>query len=80
MNNDTLKELYEDDAVCFIASRYHVSTQEAVRGFLVQSGIIPDIRKNETSDFHLEDNEIEILKGLMNAYSSTKGKERKNTE
>lgn len=72
MNNDTLQELYEDDAICFIASRYHVSTQAAVRGFLAQSGIIPDTRKNETSDFRLEDNEIEIMKGLMDAYSSTK--------
>lgn len=67
-------ELYEDDAVCFIASRYHVSTQETVRSFLVQSGIIPDTRNNETSDLHLEDNEIEILKGLMDAYSLTKVK------
>lgn len=72
MNNNILKELYEDDAVCFIASRHHVSTQETIRSFLVQSGIIPDTRKNETSDFRLEDNEIEILKGLMDAYSLTK--------
>lgn len=69
MNNNIPKELYEDDAVSFIASRHHVSTQEAVRSFLAQSGIIPDTRNNETSDFHLEDNEIEILKGLMDAYS-----------
>ena len=63
-------ELYEDDAVCYIASRYHVSPQEAVRGFLVQSGIA----HGEMSDFHLEDNEIEIMKGLMDAYSSMKVK------
>lgn len=29
------------------------------------------------SDFHLEDNEIEIMKGLMDAYSSTKGEKLK---
>lgn len=69
-------ELYEDDAVCFIASRYHVSPQEAVRGFLVQSGIVHD----EMSDFHLKDNEMEIMKGLMDAYSSTKGEKRKYIE
>lgn len=73
---DIPTELYEDDAVCYIASRYHVSPQEAVRGFLVQSGIV----HGAMSDFHLEDNEIEIVKGLMDAYSSTKGEKRKYIE
>lgn len=71
-DTDIPPELYEDDAVCYIASRYRVSTQEAVRGFLVQSGIV----HGGMSDFHLENNEIEIMKGLMDAYSSTEG-ERK---
>lgn len=73
---DIPMELYEDDVVCYIASRYHVSTQEIIRTFLVQSGIV----HGEISDFHLEDNEIEILKGLMDAYSSTKDKECKYIE
>ena len=67
---DIPTELYEDDAVCFIASRYHVSTREIIRTFLVQSGIV----HGEISDFHLEDNEIEILKGLMDAYCLMKVK------
>lgn len=69
-------ELYEDDAVCYIASRYHVNPQEAVRGFLIQSGTV----HGEISDFRLENNEIEILKGLMDSYSSTKGEKRKYIE
>lgn len=69
-------ELYEDDAVCYIANRYHVTTQEAVRGFLVQSRIV----SGKMSDFHLEDNEIEIMKGLMDAYSSAKSEKRKYIE
>lgn len=69
-DTDIPTELYEDDAVCYIASRYHVSTQEAIRGFLVQSGIV----HGAMSDFRLEYNEIEIIKGLMGAYSSTKVK------
>ena len=32
-------EMYADDAVCFIANRYHVTPQEAVRSFLVQREI-----------------------------------------
>ena len=73
---DIPTELYEDDAVCYIASRYHVSTQEAVRGFLAQIGAV----HGSMSDFYLEDNEIEIMKGLMDAYSSTKGEKRKYIE
>lgn len=73
---DIPTELYEDDAVCYIASRYHVSTQEAVRGFLMQSGIV----YGTMSDFHLEDNEIEIMKGLMDAYSSTVSEKLKYIE
>ena len=63
-------EMYADDAVCFIANRYHVTPQEAVRSFLVQSGVVSDIKGNKTFDFRFEDNEIEILKGLSDVYCS----------
>lgn len=65
-------EMYADEAVCFIANRYHITTQEAVQGFLVQSGITSNAKENETSDFRLEDNEMEIMKGLTDVYSSMK--------
>lgn len=71
------KEMYADEAVCFIANRYHITTQEAVQGFLVQSGIASNVRENEISDFRLEDNEMEIMKGLMDVYGSMKNEERK---
>lgn len=70
-------EIYADDAVCFIANRYHVTPQEAVRSFLVQSGVVPDIKGNKTFDFRFEDNEIEILKGLTEVYCSNNEEERK---
>lgn len=70
-------EMYADDAVCFIANRYHVTPQEAVRSFLVQSGVISDIKGNKTFDFRFEDNEIEILKGLTDVYCSMNEEERK---
>lgn len=76
-NNDIPKALYADEAVRFIANRYRVTTQEVVLNFFVQSNIVLDERENETSDFHLEDNEIEILRGLMDAYNSMRGEERK---
>lgn len=70
-------EMYADDAVCFIASRYHVTPQEAVQGFLVQSGIASNAKENKISYSRLEDNEMEIIKGLMETYSSMKSEERK---
>ena len=70
-------EMYADDAVCFIANRYHVTPQEAVLSFLVQSGVVSDIKGNKIFDFRFEDNEIEILKGLTEVYCSKNEEERK---
>ena len=47
------EELCTDEAVCFIADRHHVTPQQLFRHFLY----------GETS-VALEDNEVEILKGL----------------
>ena len=48
------EELCTDEAVCFIADRHHVTPQQLLRHFLY----------GETS-VALEDNEVEILKGLF---------------
>ncbi len=74
---DIPEKLYADEAVRFIANRYHVTPQEAVREFLVQSGIAFNAKGNEISDFRLEDNEMEIMKGLTDAYCSMDEGERK---
>ena len=47
------EELCVDEAVCFIADRHHVTPQQLLRYFLYGEVSIP-----------LEDNEVEILKGL----------------
>ena len=47
------EELCADEAVCFIAYRHHVTPQQLLRHFLCGEASIP-----------LEDNEVEILKGL----------------
>ena len=57
-------ELYEDEVVCFFADRYHTSTENVVRCFLVQDGICPEL-ENELIAFRLEDNEMEIMRGLI---------------
>lgn len=66
--------LYEDEAVRFIADRYHVTPQTLVRRFFVNGGM-----DNETEEahapFHLEDNEVEILRGLARIYHKQKQKD-----
>ena len=47
------EELCADEAVCFIADRHHVTPQQLLRYFLYGEAFLP-----------LEDNEVEILKGL----------------
>ncbi len=56
-------ELYEDEVVRFFADRYHTSAENVVRCFLVQDGIWPE-QENEPVTFRLEDNEMEIMRGL----------------
>lgn len=60
---DISPALYDDEAVCFIADRYHTTPQKVVRCFLVQAGLISDMDAGAIT-FHLESNEIEILRGL----------------
>ena len=60
---DIPAELYEDEVVRFFADRYHTSAENVVRCFLVQDGICPE-QGNEPMTFRLEDNEMEIMRGL----------------
>lgn len=61
---DIPAELYEDEVVYFFADRYHTSTENIVRCFLVQDGICPK-QENEPMTLRLEDNEMEIIRGLI---------------
>lgn len=72
MMNDDMEfheRLYRDEAVCFIAGRYHVLPCEVIRLFQEQTGIgIQTEDKTENPEMRLEDNEIEILRGLFCIY------------
>lgn len=72
MMNDDMEfpeGLYRDEAVCFIAGRYHVLPCEVIRLFQGQNGIsIRTEDKTEKTEIRLEDNEIEILRGLFCIY------------
>ena len=63
---DIPEELYSDEAVCFIAPRYHTNPQNAILCFLVQSGAVSvSDGAAAASPIHLEENEMEILRGLI---------------
>lgn len=54
--NFTFQDLYEDEAVRFIADRHHAT----VRHFLARNGLL-----DVSSEVSLADNEMEILRGLI---------------
>lgn len=66
---DIPADLYEDEVVCFMADRYHTTTERVVQCFLVQEGEIIAHEK-ESFPFQLTDNEMEILRGLMSRCGS----------
>lgn len=74
MNNkfDIPTELYEDEVVCYFADRYHTTPQKVIQCFLVQDNLIPTVG-NEVPTFRLEDNEMEIMRGLTTAVFHNKG-------
>lgn len=63
--------LYRDEAVCFIAGRYRVSPREVMRLFQEQNNIGTQTEvKAEKPNARLEDNEMEILRGLACLYKA----------
>ncbi len=60
---DITTELYDDEVVCFLADRYHTTPNKVLQRFLVQDGIAADADE-ATAGFLLEENEMEILRGL----------------
>lgn len=61
---DIPKELYEDEIVIFLADRYRTSADNIVDWFLVQDGLIDD-PDSKNRLLRLEENEMEMLRGLM---------------
>lgn len=60
---DIFAELCEDEVVRYLADRYHTTPMKVLQSFLAQ-----DKRASESeecpAEFSLEDNEMEILRGL----------------
>ena len=53
---------YDDEVVCFIAERYHITTEELVQRFLAQNDAASE---NGRWAFRLEENEMAILRDLL---------------
>ena len=66
---DIPANLYEDEGVCFMADRYHTTTERVMLCFLVQEAGTPAPEK-ESFLFRLTDNEMEILRGLLSRSGS----------
>ncbi len=66
---DISAEIYDDEVVCFLADRYHTTPRKVIECFLVQDGIHPE-RNEDTDCFQLEENEMEILRGLTSGSRS----------
>ena len=67
-------ELYEDEVVGFLADRYHSTPQEIVQCFLAQDGKMDEADRKPTS-FALEENEMEIMRGLTKLIIGTPKKQ-----
>lgn len=63
---DFLRELYADEAVCFIADRHNVTPQQLLH-YLHIGEPQTDAAASGDTFIPLEPNEIEILKGLSGA-------------
>lgn len=62
-STDIPKEIDNDEIVCFLAERYHTTTQKILQQFLEQN------RHNAeriTGQFRLEENEMNILREMIN--------------
>lgn len=70
---DIPESLYQDEAVVFLADRYHTTTHEIVQCFLLRNQKEGG-GEQKLSDFILEDNELELLRGLINMAYSPKQK------
>ena len=61
--------LYDDEVICFIADRYHTTPEKVVQFFLAQDSLVSEPEEDPIA-FRLENNEMEILRGLThNSYS-----------
>ena len=74
---DIPTNIYEDEIIDFLAERYHCTPKEIIQCFLAQNGMAQNgmaqngMAQNtdeKTNSFILDENEMEILRGLTKDY------------
>lgn len=60
-------KMYEDEVVCFIAERHNSCPEQIVQCFLENSETTN--AHTNSIGFSLEDNEMELIKNLLDAYN-----------
>lgn len=65
------EELFDDEIVCFLADRYHTTSTDIVRTYLMQDGITESFYDDVTVSFRLESNEMEMMRGLTQTLKTT---------
>lgn len=56
--------MYNDEIVCYIASRYHSTPREVMQCFSEQDSLVPRTRTTPAS-FRLTENEMVILRDMI---------------
>ncbi len=74
---DIPTNIYEDEIIDFLAERYHCTPKEIMQCFLTQNGMTQNTDE-KTNSFILEENEMEILRGLTKDYLKTNFKKQQN--
>ncbi len=64
---DIPTNIYEDEIIDFLTERYHCTPKEIMQCFLTQNGMTQNTDE-KTNSFILEENEMEILRGLTKDY------------
>ena len=62
--------IYQDEVVCLLADRYHTDPMNIVQSFLIQSDY-QMVTVTGMQKIHLEENEMEILKDLLEYIKQT---------
>ena len=71
MNKQIIPDsIYHDEVVCLLADRYHTDPMSLVHSFLVQSDC-QMVTVTGMQKIHLEENEMEILKDLLEYIKQT---------
>lgn len=65
---DIPTDVYEDEIIDFLAERYHCTPKEIIQCFLSGCNGMTQNTDEKTNSFILEENEMEILRGLTKDY------------